>query len=294
MTVEEVRNQILAEFPAMSPQLRRAAQYVLDNPNGVAVSSIRKLADAAKIKPNTLVRLARILGFAGFEEFRQPFRDSVTGAVDSFPDRARWLQALAKFNSHGQLYSQMAAASLANIEQLFSNTSTDQLRAVAKQIVKAPNTMIVGLGSCYALAYSFWYVGRMALDSLVLLPNHGSLPVDDVARISKEDVLIVISFNPYRSEVIQSVQLAKRQGATVVAITDSQASPIAFQADYVFVSPTRTPQFFPSTQAPSALLETLLAFIIGESDPKVIDRINAFHRRRQDMGAYREEPFLDS
>lgn len=292
MNVGEVRNQLLARFPSMSPQLRRAAQYVLDNPKEVAVSSIRKLADRAEVKPNTLVRLARTLDFAGFEEFRQPFRDSVTEAADSFPDRARWLQELAKFNSHGQLYSQMAAASLSNTEQLFSGTNADELRAVAKRIVGARNAMVLGLGSCYALAYSFWYVGRMALENLMLLPNQGSLPVDDVARIGKGDVMVVMSFNPYRSEVLQAAQIAKRQKATVVAVTDSRASPIAFGADFVFVAPTRTPQFFPSTQAASALMETLLAFIIGESDPGVVDRINAFHRRRQEVGAYREEPLV--
>jgi len=288
MGVEEVRGRISQRFAQMSPQIRQVAQFVADNPNRVAVSSIRELAALVGAKPNTVVRMAQALGFPSYEAFRRPFRDSVTRGAESFPDRARWLQALAKLNSHGQLYSQMAAASLANVEQLYSGANADDLRAVARRIVRAKTAAVLGLGVCHAPAHSFWYVGRMALDNLVLLPNPSSLPIDDLTRIGKGDVLLAMSFNPYRAEVIEAVAVARRQGATVVAITDSRAAPIAFGAEFVFVAPAQTPQIFSSMVAVTALIETLLAFIIGESDPGVIDKIKDFHRRRFDSGVYRE------
>jgi DNA-binding MurR/RpiR family transcriptional regulator len=249
---------------------------------------MRSLASAAGVKPNTLVRMARALGFSTYETFRQPFRESVSNATNSFPDQARWLQSLAKTESHGQLFSQMAAASLGNIEQLFSGTSADELRAVARHIVKSKRTSVLGLGTCYALAHGFWYVAGMALDNLELAPSQGTLPIDEVIKMERGDVLLAMSFDPYRNEVIQAVRLAKQNGVTVVTVTDSRASPLAFGADYVFVAPTRTPQFFPSTVAPAELLETLIAFIIAESDPSVIARINDFHNRRVESGAYYE------
>lgn len=286
MGFEELRTQILAQFPSMGPQLRQAAQYALDNPSEVAVSSVRKLAEAAGVKPNTFMRLAWLLGFNGFEEFREPYRKLVTRTGESFPDRARWLQSLAKSGQHGHLYSQMASSSISNVEHLFSATRIDELSDLARRMVAARNVFILGLGTCFSVAHGFWYVGRMAVDNFTLLPQHGALPMDDISRLSAEDVLVVVSFNPYRSEVAQSARLARARGAYVVSITDSQASPASLGADRVLVTPTRTPQFFPSTQAATALLETLLAFIIAESGAGVIDRINAFHRLREETGAY--------
>jgi DNA-binding MurR/RpiR family transcriptional regulator len=286
MTVEQIRSLIVEQITDMSPQVRRAAQYVLDNPNGVAVNSIRSLATAAGVKPNTLVRMVQSLGFSSFEEFRQPFRENVSNGIKSFPDQARWLQSLAKTKSHGLLFSQMAAATLSNIEQLFSGTNADELRVVAKHIIKSRRTSILGLGTCYALAHGFWYVAQMALDNLELVSNHGTLPIDEVVKLGKGDVLMAISFDPYRKEIIQAVQLASKLGVTVVSITDSRASPLALAADYVFVAPTQTPQFFPSAVASAELLETLIAFIIAESDQSVIERINEFHRRRLESGVY--------
>jgi DNA-binding MurR/RpiR family transcriptional regulator len=205
---------------------------------------------------------------------------------ESFPDRARWLQSLARSGQHGHLYSQVASSSISNVEHLFSTTRIDDLSDLARRMVSARNVFILGLGTCFSVAHGFWYVGRMAVDNFTLLPQHGALPMDDVSRLSNDDVLVVISFNPYRSEVTQSARLAKERGAYVVSITDSQASPASIGAVCVFMTPTRTPQIFASMQAATALLEALLAFIIAESGPGVIDRINAFHRLREETGAY--------
>lgn len=288
MVVEQIRDRIVDKLAEMSPQVRRAAQYVLDNPNVVAVNSIRSLATAAGVKPNALVRMAQLIGFSSFEEFRQPFRENVSKGIKSFPDQARWLQSLAKTKSHGQLFSQMAAATLSNIEKLFSGTNADELRVVAKHIIKSGKTSVLGLGTGYALAHGFWYVAQMALDNLELVSSHGTLPIDEVVKMKPNDVLMAISFDPYRNEIVQAVRLAKKLGVTVVTITDSLASPLALGADYVFIAPTQTPQFFPSAVASAELLETLIAFIIAESDQGVVSRINDFHRRRLESGVYHQ------
>ena len=82
--------RLMETLPELSPQLKKAAQYVLDNPNHVGVGSIREIADAAAVKPNTLVRMARAVGFDGYEDFRQPFRESLRSRRESFSTLASW------------------------------------------------------------------------------------------------------------------------------------------------------------------------------------------------------------
>jgi len=271
-------------YPELSPQLRQAAQYVLDHAGEVGLNSMRAVAAAAGVKPNTLVRLARALDFAGYQEFRQPFREALRGGVESFPDRARWLQSIARGNRHGQLLSQMAAASLANIEQLFSTIDAAEVKAAADRMDRARTTYVLGVGTCHALAHNFCYVAGMALDNLVAVPGNGGLAVDAITRIGRRDVLFAMTFEPYRREVVEAVRLARRRGATVIAATDSRASPISREARHLFVVPTRTPQFFLSVVAIGALLESLLSFMIAAADRRVVGRIDDFHRARAEAG----------
>jgi DNA-binding MurR/RpiR family transcriptional regulator len=281
--------RLQASLPELSPQLRKAAQYVLDHPNHVGVGSIREIADAAAVKPNTLVRMARAAGFDGYEDFRQPFRESLRSHRESFPDRARWLQSIARGGRHGRLFGDMAAASIDNIEALYSQTTVDEVKAAADRIVAARVTYVLGVGILYALAHNFAYLARMAVDTVEAIPRDGSLPMDDIARARAGDVLLAMTFKPYRTEVVEAVASARDQGVAVIAITDSRSAPIAIGAEHTFVLSTDTPQFFTSIVSAAALLETIMAFVIADADRDVIENIERFHRRRHDLGVYWRE-----
>lgn len=283
---DPVLTRLADAMPGMSPQLRKAAQYVLDNPNDVGVSSIREIAEVAGVSPNTLVRMARAVGFEGYEEFRHPFREALRAGRESFPDRARWLQSIARGGRHGPLYRDMAASSFDNVERLFAGTSAEEIKRAADRIVSARKTYVLGVGIGHALAQSFAYLARMAIEDAVAIPREGGVPIDDVARAGPEDVLLAMTFKPYRTEVVEAVHAARDQGVTVVAISDARSSPILLAADHGFVVPTETPQFFTSTVAVMALLEAIMAFVVADADPAVVANIERFHRRRQEFGVY--------
>jgi DNA-binding MurR/RpiR family transcriptional regulator len=132
----------------------------------------------------------------------------------------------------------------------------------------------------------FWYVARMALDTLHQVPRQGNLPIDDIANIRPGDVLLAMTFALYRTDIVDAVTLAADRGATIVAISDSRTSPIALKADHAFVTPTTTPQFFPSLSAGFVLIETLLAFVIAQAGPQAVEHIERFHQVRYRAGVY--------
>ncbi len=117
----QVLDRITDAYDGLSPQVRLAARHVLDQPGRVAVLSMRQLAEEAGVKPNTLVRLARAVGFDGYDDLRGPFRSDVVETGTPFPDKARWLQALAGAEHHGELLADLASANLAIVEQVFED-----------------------------------------------------------------------------------------------------------------------------------------------------------------------------
>ncbi|MGI9408391.1 MAG: MurR/RpiR family transcriptional regulator [Hyphomicrobiaceae bacterium] len=285
----DVLDRLAAQLGELTPEVRKAASYVLENPNDVGVSSIREIAEAANVKPNTFVRMARMVGFDGYETFRHPFREEIRQGRDSFPDRARWLQSLAKGGKLDGLYAGMAAAAIENIESLYSTTDARALKAAAKDIVRARTTFVLGVGIANALTRNFAYLASMAVDTVTAIPRDGSLPIDELARAGKGDVLLAMTFKPYRREVVEAVGVALEQGVTVIGVSDSLASPVFQGAKHRFAVPVDTPQFFTSTVALSAFLETLMAFVIADADPAAVANIEQFHQRRHELGIYCNE-----
>ena len=284
-----ILTRLADEFGELTPEARKAATYVLENPRDVGVSTVREIAEAAKVKPNTVVRMARQVGFEGYEDFRAPFRDAIrSGSVD-FPDRARWLQEIRKTGDLGGLFADMVQGALQNLENTFANTSAEQLEAAAQTIWNCENVYTLGVGVNHSNANNFAYLASTSMVQFHAIPRPGSTATDDLAYAGKKDVLIAITCKPYRREVVEAVDIAKSQGLTIIGISDSPASPIIRQADHGFVVATDTPQFFPSSVATIALLETLLSFVVAHASEDIVSRVEKFHRRRRDLGMYEAE-----
>lgn len=285
-----VLNRLSQEWDALTPEAQKAARYVLENPQDVGVSTVREIAEAANVKPNTFVRMARQVGFEGYEDFRAPFRDAIRQGAVSFPDRVRWLQDIAGQGELGGLYADMVGAAMRNIQETFNGISAEALKSAAEDIWNSRSVFTLGVGVNNSNARNFTYLASTGMTRFNAIPRPGSTPVDDIAWADQQDVLIAITCKPYRSEVVETVRIAKEQGMTVVAISDSPASPIILNADHGFVVAADTPQFFPSSVSTIALLETLLSFVIAVASPEIPGRVEKFHKRRHELGIYQEEP----
>ena len=179
----------------------------------------------------------------------------------------------------------MAGAAFVNVESLFANVDADELTAAADLIDGARRANVLGVGTARTLAENFAYVASMAVDNVAAIPVIG-LAIDDVARMDERDVLVAMTFSPYRSEIVHAVRLAVDRSVPVIAVTDSHASPLVPLATHVFVVPNDSPLPFSSNIAATALLETLLAFVVAESPDDVAASIAAFHANRRAAGIY--------
>ncbi len=285
-----VLERLSEEWDALTPEAQKAARYVLENPNDVGVSTVREIAEAANVKPNTFVRMARQVGFEGYEDFRAPFREAIRKGAVSFPDRARWLQDIRKSDDLGGLYADIVEGAIRNLEETFADIDAEALKSAAEAIWASRQVFTLGVGVNNANARNLTYLASTGMVQFHAIPRPGSTPTDDLAWADTRDVLIAMSMRPYRSEVVAAIEVAREQGMTIIGLSDSPASPIIRAADHGFVVAVDTPQFFPSSVSTIALLETLLSFVIAVASDDIVERVEKFHDRRHELGIYVEEP----
>ncbi|WP_290990607.1 MurR/RpiR family transcriptional regulator [Hyphomicrobium sp.] len=267
----EVLDLLTRSLGDLTPELRKAATHVLENSNLISVTSIREMAHQADVKPNTLVRMARAVGFDGYEDFRRPFREKVIKGHDDFPDRLSWLLSLSEGGRLAGLYTDLATASIINIERLFSETTSLAIKAAADDIVQAPMTYVLGTGMGNSIAAYFAFVaGLAAMGKVTAIPRDGLRPIDGLARAERKDVLLAMAFKPYPREVVEAVASAVSRGIKVICISDSPACPIMAEAGHRFVVPMGTPQVFASSVALMSLLEAIIAFVIASGGPEAM------------------------
>ena len=176
-----VLDRLTDEWDALTPEAQKAARFVLENPQEVGVSTVREIAEAANVKPNTFVRMARQVGFQGYDDFREPFREQIRKGGASFPDRARWLQSIEQAGNLGELYADMVRSMFDNIEETFAGIAVDALKNAAEDIWNSRQVFTLGVGVNNSNARNFTYLASTGMTQFHAIPRPGSTAVDDLA-----------------------------------------------------------------------------------------------------------------
>lgn len=282
--------EISAQYPTLTTQLKKAADYVLEQPVNVALLSIRKSAVEAGVTPSTLTRLAKSVGFDRYDGFRQLFKEAVNARQPGsyFSDRAQYLQEMSSNNPNNQVFVEFADSAFKNLEQLFQDDTHNKLQEAAHLVINARKVFALGFRDAFACAYHFSYVGSIAFPHIQLIRGDQGTLLSELGEISAADVVVAFCFEPYTTETVQAIRVARDAGAKIIAITDSLRSPIALGSEVVFSLKNDTPHFFPSLSSSITLMEALLAECVSIGGKEMVSNINRFEETLRRLGGYHE------
>lgn len=257
---DALRDRIIGTYESMPPQLQQAARHILENPDEVALVSMRELARNAGVQPSTMTRLSKFLGYNGYEDIRAHHAQAIRLRVDGFA-----AQQQRSSDSGEGLAQQMLYSLSAQIDRLTEPASIARLEAVAERLVQARRIYVLGLRSCHLVAWHFHYVMTLLGERTEHLDGLAGTIGDGLMRAGSEDVLLVISINPYARHSLELAQLAREKSMGVVAITDSEVSPLISIADEAILCATESPTFF-HTLTPALAVSEILCGLLANRD----------------------------
>ena len=252
----------------LSRKQRAVVSYIEHNPKFAAFATAGELGGRVGVHPSTVVRLAQMLGYAGFPEFQAAIRHQYLNSLD----------AIGLMPAHTG--EQVGDAVLASIDQDIRNLSTtrsslerETVRQVARLIEAARSVLIVGAGSHGGLALIFSHLCRfMGLPVDAELRGSVSLSAR-LSSIGEGDVVIGTAAWWVVQETREALAFAHERGAATVAIVDSRASALAHVADHVLVTRTESASFFQSMSGPLTILNAIVAEIAANGPPAVQERM---------------------
>ncbi|HZD26092.1 MAG TPA: MurR/RpiR family transcriptional regulator, partial [Alphaproteobacteria bacterium] len=266
-----------------------AARYVLEHPEEVALRSMRQLAGSAGVRPATMVRLAQRLDYPSFVAFRTPFEDHLRGRTAPFSSRVAALQAQRRSGKAAGLVDEIAQSELRDLRQAFDDLGAELLGASAELLGKAHRLYVVGLRSCYPVAFFFHYACSMFREDPVLLDARGGTFADGLRGIGPRDGVLAISFSPYTRETVNAVRYAAEERARVVALTDSPRSPLTGLADLALLVPAAGPSFFHSLVPALAVAQALVVLMAAAGGERSLASLREREAQLARFNAYWDE-----
>jgi DNA-binding MurR/RpiR family transcriptional regulator len=272
-------------LPDLSPRLHEVGRFLADHEFDAVTRSMRGLATAAGINPASFTRLARALGYAGWDELRDALIESRrTDPATPFSDRAHH----AGVDAAGTPAAMMAAdAARLNRMGAAAVPAAAAVAAAAAALHAADRAWVAGYRSCRAVAELLQYQLRLFRPDSVRLVG-GSGPEDlDFGAFRRGDVVVVAGFAPYSRASVATARAARTATCTLIALADSPAAPMADGADHFLAFDAATgPGFFPSLTGAIALVQALASATFALGGQAALTRLRETESRLAAQSQY--------
>ena len=193
----------------MPKRVRQCADYVAENTDRIAVSTVSQLAQEAGVQPSAFMRFCQVLGFTGFSEMQRLFRDSFKQAWPDYTTRLQNLQE-GHADDPSVLLADFAEAGRVSLERLLVSVDHENLNASVDLLAKAPVIHLIGYRRAFPvvsyLAYAF---EKMAIPAIL---HDGVGQLNAAHSIRKGDAVVAVTFAPYSAETIELVAASKDLG----------------------------------------------------------------------------------
>ncbi|MEO8536779.1 MAG: MurR/RpiR family transcriptional regulator, partial [Betaproteobacteria bacterium] len=231
----DVAQRVRNGFDALSPEVRRAARWMVGHGSEVAMLSMRQQARNAGVSAPTMLRLARALGFGDYAALRRPFQEAIARGPLNFGERATALQSTPRSTRLDALSIELAKAQIDDVQSVRALNSALAIEATVKAIAAARRVGFLGVRSSFSIAYQFRYAYNLIATNGTVLDGLGGILLDQAEMFDRRDVLVAISQAPYSSPTVRVLDAAQRRGVTIVALTDSTLSPLARHARHTLL-----------------------------------------------------------
>ena len=270
---DQLREQIIAQFDTLSAQLQQAARYLLEHPEEVALVSMREVARHAAVQPATMTRLAKVLGFQGYNDIRTHYAQTLRRRGDGFADKVRQQSSAATGATERDIAQQMLQGLSAQIASLCAPETLARLSAMADRLAAAKKIYVLGLRSSHVVAWHFHYVMSLLGERTVHLDGPAGTGGDALMRAKPDEVMLIVSIKPYTVDSLAMAQLAKSKGLAVLSITDSEVSPLAGISEQAIYCPTESKSFFHTLTPALAISEVLCTLLAERNRPTALDAL---------------------
>ena len=99
-------------------------------------------------------------------------------------------------------------------------------------------------------------------------------------------MLLAASVLPYTRLTIELAEFAARRSVRVVALTDSEVSPLAQLADHLVIVPTSSPAFLDTLAPAFVATEILGALVAGHAGHGAVEALRRFDEQGVALGTH--------
>ncbi len=220
---QRIITQIRAAMPEFRASEKKVAETVLKSPEAVITKSITNLAEDSDVSEPTVTRFCRKLGLSGFMELKLCI-------ARELPSGSYLHENVTETDDLPAIFEKLFKSGIEALRESLNQIDMTALQAAVEALSKARRIDFYGQGGSAIVARDAYHkFFRLGIPCSVHDDPH--MQVMSASFLKKGDVLIAISHTGSTKDIIESVKIAKKAGATVIGIAGGAKSPLLKVSD---------------------------------------------------------------
>ena len=263
---KSILHQIENGYKRFSKGQKRIASYILENYDKAAFMTASKLGKLVGVSESTVVRFAAELGYDGYPSMQRALQDIIRSRLTS----TQRIRAAGELFDRRDVLSVVAESDMSKLRYMAEQSNPDDFSSAVNRISEAKHVYIFGMrSSTFVAGYLHFYM-RLLFQNVTLVQASSAGEVfEQLLHLGPGDVLIAISFPRYSRITMNAVKFARDRGATIIAVTDNELSPVYQMSDEALLAPCEMISFVDSMVAPLSLINALLVAMAGQMGERV-------------------------
>lgn len=279
----DILTVIQENMSTFSKGQKRIANYILESYDKAAFMTASKLGKTVNVSESTVVRFASELGYDGYPSMQKSLQKMIRNRLTSVQ---RIEVSYDRFGDQDVLTS-VLQSDIDKIRMTLEEVDHQSFEHAVDAIVKARRIYIIGVRSSASIATFLHFYLNLIFDNVVLIgASTASEVYENLIKVGAEDVVLGISFPRYSSRTVHGMKFAKDQGAATIAITDSEASPLASTATYTLKARSDMASFVDSLVAPLSLVNALLVAVSRKKNEDLSNTFQKLEKIWEEYGVY--------
>lgn len=253
-------------YGSLSKGQKILATYITDNYDKAVFLTAAKMGQVVGVSESTVVRFATHLGYKGYPEFQKALEKMVRNKLNSI----QRMEVTYGRISQSHILETVLQSDQEKIKDTLEHIDEYAFELAVDTIIKAKHIYIVGIRSCAPLAaFMAFYFNLMFENVTLLQTNNSSELFEQMVRISKDDVIIGISFPRYSMRTLKAMEFANNRNAKVITLTDSVHSPMNLYSSCNLIARSDMASIVDSLVAPLSVINALIVALCMKKQGEV-------------------------
>ena len=210
---------IQEKYATLTKSEKKIADYILSSGEKIVHSTMSDIREAATVGDGTIMRFCQKIGFSGFSDLK------IAIAKEDFSKQQEDSQESDFFDKRTKTIDK----ALKTTNQRLDN---NKLKQAVQMITEANQIYIFGVGSSGNTGNDLEaMLLRVGVQSRSVIDPHFQAQI--ASLLTEKDLVIGFSLSGRTKDTHDSLNIAKKNHAKIIAITNYQLSPIAQLADVV-------------------------------------------------------------